>query len=99
MTWAKVETAIKEAKSIAFDGCHKIYVLMDDNQTAQMQAWGYGEDDSYLHIVTDEKAALELLREWWDESCGLRFINAVKTVKGDPNGGFTTLIGQGEDES
>ena len=42
--------------------------------------------------------ALELLRDWYDESCGLRFISAVKTVDGDPNDGFTDLIPQFDEE-
>lgn len=98
MTWAEVEVAVGEAKSIAFDGCHKIYVLMDDGQTNTMQAYGYGVDGSYLEIVADKKVALTLLQEWWSESCGLRFINAVKTVDGNPNEGFTSLISQTEND-
>ena len=43
--WAKVEAALTGAHSIAFDGCHKIYVLLDDEQTAQQEAWGYREND------------------------------------------------------
>jgi len=32
--WGKVEVAVEMAKGIAFDTCHKIYVLMDDGQMA-----------------------------------------------------------------
>lgn len=103
MTWAQVEAALPEAKSIAFDGCHKIYVLMDDEQTAQMEEWGYGKDDDGSFLVKrteieDNETLLNTLRDWWSESCMLRFISAVRTVKGDPNKGFTDLISQTEDE-
>ena len=35
--WDKVEVAVQMAKGIAFDECHKIYVLMDDAQMEQME--------------------------------------------------------------
>ena len=35
--WGKVEGALIGAKGIAFDGCHKIYVLLDEAQMAQMK--------------------------------------------------------------
>jgi hypothetical protein len=98
MTWEAVVDAVDTAKSIAWDGCHKIYVLMDDAQTAQMESYGYHEDDSELLLVSNlgKYRTLETLREWWDCSCGLRFISAVRTVPGDPNEGFTDLISQTE---
>ena len=94
MGWTEVEEALPEAKSIAFDGCHKIYVLMDDEQTEQMRGYGYDP----LLLVTDPTAALTTLRDWYVASCGLRFISAVRTVTGDSNEGFTSLIKQFEDE-
>ena len=84
------------AKAIAWDTCHKIYVLMDDEQVALMREYGYDplitSDD-----MTPEQMADKIV-EWWDESCGLRFVNGVKTVAGDPNDGFITIIGQFDDE-
>lgn len=101
--WAKVEGALIGAHSIAFDGCHKTYVLMDAEQTEQMRGYGYGNqsadggDGSQLVVVGQygREKALELLRAWYDKSCALRFIQAVRTVGGDPNEGFTNLIEQG----
>lgn len=95
MGWQEVEEALPNAKSIAFDGCHKIYVLMDDEQTELMREYEYDP----LLPVTDPAAALTTLREWFDVSCGLRFISAVRTVDGDSNEGFDHLIGQFEDEN
>jgi len=43
--WGKVEVAVEMAKGIAFDTCHKIYVLMDDGQMAQMKEYGYDDGD------------------------------------------------------
>lgn len=99
MSWSAVEAVLvtSDVKSIAWDGCHKIYVLLDDEQTAQMISHGYGEDGSYLHLAS-EVLVLDTLREWWDESCGLRFISAVRTNHDNPNAGFTDLISQFEDD-
>lgn len=96
--WEGVETAISQCKGIAWDGCHKIYILMDDQQMAQMAEYGYDP-----LISASEKNAYDLfetVQEWYEDSCGLRFVNAVQTVDGDPNLGFTDIISQGwgEDE-
>jgi hypothetical protein len=37
------------------------------------------------------------LRDWWEDSCGLRFINTVTTVDGDANEGFANIIAQCEE--
>ncbi len=101
--WTPVEEALKTAKSIAFDGCHKIYLNMDAKQTAEMRSYGYGTDeDSYLLPVypspRGRAIALATLQTWYKASCGLEFVNAVSTVDGDPNEGFVTLIEQGADD-
>jgi hypothetical protein len=76
--WDKVALMCEAAEGIAFDTCHKIYVLLDDAQMAQMKEYGK-------------------IRDWYAESCMLRFVSAVRTVKGDPNDGFIDLIPQGAD--
>ena len=87
---------VGSAKAIAWDTCHKIYVLLDDEQMAQMKEYGYDP-----LISSDEMKPSEMvktLREWYEDSCGLRFISGVRTVQGDPNEGFIDLIPQGADE-
>lgn len=90
--WAKVEVAVEMAKGIAFDECHKIYVLMDDAQMEQMKEYGYDPLLSSDDLTPAEM--LETIRKWYAESCMLRFVDAVRTVQGDPNEGFLTLIPQ-----
>jgi hypothetical protein len=88
-----VEDYLDDAKAIAWDTCHKIYVLMDDEQVAQMREYEYDP-----LITKDEMSASEMLttiKKWFEESCSLRFVNAVETNLIDPNAGFTTLIEQG----
>ena len=94
----ETEIAVQDAKAIAFDGCHKIYVLMDDAQVEKMRSYGYGDDDGSFLVTADEVRKVEMLdilKNWYEGSCGLKFINAVSTVDGDPNEGFVDLIPQG----
>lgn len=83
--WAKVEEVLPSAKAMHFNGCHKIYLSMDDTEVEQMRRYGYD-------VVEPN---LETLRGWFEESCSLRFINAVHTNEDDPNAGFVQLIPQG----
>ena len=92
----KVEEVIHEARGIAFDTCHKIYVLMDDEQMALMKTYEYDPLISADEMSADKM--LETIKKWYDESCGLRFISAVHTHPEDPNKGFIDLISQFEDE-
>jgi hypothetical protein len=91
--WPSVMDYTLKAKGIAWDGCHKIYVLMDDNQVELMRKYEYEHiytladliDDSFYNIIFD----------WYGDSCGLRFVYAVETTEtGNPNDGFTDLIEQ-----
>jgi hypothetical protein len=91
--WGKVEVAVEMARGIAFDECHKIYVLMDDEQVEQMRGYGYDP-----LITSDEMKPSEMLatiKRWFTDSCGLRFVSGVRSVAGDPNDGFISLIPQG----
>ena len=89
-----VKEKVKDAKAIAFDTCHKIYLLMDNEQVELMRTYGYDP------LITSEEATpeemLATLQEWYEDSCGLRFIDAVSTNHENPNAGFETLIGQGD---
>ena len=91
--WDNVEVALYDAKGIAFDTCHKIYVLMDDEQMAQMKEYEYDPLISAEGHTTDE--LLSTLMEWYENSCMLRFIQSVRTNHADPNAGFGDLIPQG----
>lgn len=90
----KLDFFTADAKAIAWDGCHKIYVLMDDEQVALMRDYGYD-----TLITSDEMTPSEMsakVMEWFDESCELRFISAVHTDHDNPNNGFTDIISQFE---
>ncbi len=90
-----VEEKVGEAKAIAWDTCHKIYVLMDDKQLEIMRGYEYDP------LITDKEQTPEemliTLKDWYASSCGLRFIEAVSTNY-ENLACFESLIGQGEDE-
>lgn len=102
MSWQAARTAVSMAKSIAYDGCHKIYVLLDDDQTQRMIDYGYRDNDTpngarlYTSTEMTPEVMLRTLRRWWKESCPLRFIQSVRSVDGNPSGGFENLIPQFE---
>ena len=89
-----VTERVSEAKAIAWDTCHKIYVLMDNEQVELMREYGYDPLITKEEMKPEEM--LSTLEKWYEDSCGLRFIQAVSTNQIDPNAGFETLIGQGE---
>ena len=89
----KVEEYLANAKGIAFDTCHKIYVLMDDEQMSEMREYGYDPLISADDQTPDEMLATVM--DWYEDSCGLRFVQAVYTNHEDPNEGFVSLIEQG----
>lgn len=98
--WSEVGEALSGAKGIAFDGCHKIYILLDHQQYDLMITYGYGDGDGSLLISSmgmDEEEMLKTIKAWYKDSCSLRFVESVESVKEgeDPNYGFTNIIPQG----
>ena len=91
--WDTVEAALADAKGIAFDTCHKIYVLMDDEQMAQMKEYEY--DPLFSCDELSPEDMLETIQTWYKNSCMLRFVQSVRTNHADPNAGFEELIPQG----
>lgn len=80
--------ALEDALLVAFDGCHKIYVAMDEEQA------DWFRENYERNVDHSPEAMLHAIKLWWVESCPLKFVNAVTTNHADPNAGFTTLIGQ-----
>ena len=56
------------AKQFAYDGCHKIYLLEDEND--------YQEAKHGYDIIP-----IAYIRHKWNESCGLQFISNWKLSK------------------
>lgn len=91
-----INDRVGSAKAIAWDNCHKIYILMDNEQVELMREYGYAPI-----IMADQMSSDEMFNqviEWYEDSCSLRFIDAVSTNKDNPNAGFETLVSQFDEE-
>lgn len=91
--WSIIAQTLRQTTALTWDGCHKIYLVLDEQMREKMIGWGYG----MVEVGDDTDGALETLQRWYDDSCGLRFIESVRTVEGDPNDGFVALVPQGQD--
>jgi hypothetical protein len=89
---APVENYIDKAKLVAFDGCHKIYLALDEWEAN----WFTME---YPHVVAgspDEMLATVV--GWWEQSCFLKFVSGVTHNEENPNAGFIDIVPQGAEE-
>lgn len=89
-----LDDLLYQADSVAFDGCHKIYLQMDAEQTKKIISYGYD------HIVTGTHDAMQdAVWRWYEDSCSLRFIDAVFT-NDDETDKFVSVVSQffGDDE-
>jgi hypothetical protein len=70
--FTKIEEIMEYATLVAWDGCHKIYIAMD----AEEANW-YMEnyEDTY---IGSPKEMTSMVKEWWNSSCGLRFISTTQ---------------------
>ena len=96
--WSDVREATYSAYLIAFDGCHKIYLAMDETQASWFRKNYNGAECDDLTFEGTAEDMLELLENWYENSCSLKFIQSVTTNEEDPNAGFKNLIPQGAED-
>lgn len=88
----RLRKALETAVSYTWDGCHKIYILGDEEAHEAQEKIGYA-----CHRIKDVDEALEEVSAWWSISCGLRFICRIDgDLYEDSN--WTDVIGQFEYE-
>ena len=95
-----VMKAVMDCEGVAFDGCHKVFILMDKAQMEKMREYGYGDKtdfekgDSRLVWADDTKRSemFDLVKQWYRESCMLKFVQSVAT--GDPDDEYGNLVSQ-----
>ena len=97
--WSDVEDAVDDALLIAFDGCHKIYLAMDEEQAQWFRDNYNGKDCDDCNFTGSTQEMLTKIRHWWEDSCPLRFIQSVATNHDDPNAGFKSVIPQGASDA
>ena len=69
---SRVREAVEDAQGICWEGCHKIYVLMDQSSCDYFGGMGY-----QIRPTGNVDIAMQELYQWFDLSCGLRFIDKV----------------------
>ena len=89
----KVSEVVDKSYSIAFDGCHKIYVHKDLDSHKRSVGYGYEPILIRNSTYSGVKEAVDQLFDWFEDSCCLRFIQAV-----DRNENYQTVIPQFADE-
>jgi hypothetical protein len=99
---APVEDHIGQAILVAWDGCHKIYLALDEAEADYFREY-YGQNASGGSVVVEADAdtMLATVVRWYENSCGLKFVSGVVSNEADPNAGFTQIVEQGaeyEDE-
>lgn len=88
----RVQPYMADAKLVAWDGCHKIYLALDDVEADWFRV-------EYPYVVeANVRQMLSAVKQWWNESCGLRFVQGVRHHPTDRNAGFVSIIDQFEDE-
>jgi len=87
-----VEEAVSNGVLVAWDGCHKMYVVMDEHSAR----WFRHEYRNTACSTAEDM--MNTLHDWWDESCELRFITSVGNI--DREGEYyDDLIPQGAESS
>ena len=89
--WNAVSEYAENCVLIAFDGCHKIYLAMDETE-----AKFFRDPENYEFSLENngENDLMDILTDWYTHSCSLKFIQAVWSNEADPNAGFVSLISQ-----
>lgn len=84
-----LDTLLTYAWSLSWDGCHKLYLNMDKAQHDKMMGYGYD-----LTIINNNPyITTQKLEEWYEDSCSLRFIDAVFS-NDDNTDKFVTVVPQ-----
>jgi hypothetical protein len=99
-TREQVIKAVMDCEGVAWDGCHKVFVLMDKEQVERLRHYGYGDKtdvengDSRLETADTMKRSemYALVKEWYDQSCMLKFVQSIAT--GDAGEEYGNLVPQ-----
>lgn len=93
----RVEFFAMNARALGYDGCHKIYIAMDDEEAELLADIGYGQTPGTVLIRTEGLSVstrVNIIVGWYMESCGLEFVEASYTNGDDSR--FVRVVGQGE---
>lgn len=75
---AELRKYLEDAAGIAWDTCHKIYVLMDEEEMAKMREYEYDPLISRDEMTPRQMSAT--ISRWYKDSCGLRFVGVISNT-------------------
>jgi len=84
--WDRVRAALPHARKVSFDGCHTIYLLMDETQVLLSDQHGFPSLDPTLEHVKD----------WFNGSCPMTAVIALSTKPSTGSSRRRVLIGEFE---
>lgn len=71
----RVSIAMQDAVGIAWDGCHKIYIALDEREAE----W-FRKHPAYDYVpVTDPAHGTKQVLEWFDKACPLRLVSTIRS--------------------
>lgn len=79
--------ACDDALAMTWDGCHKIYLLMDEKTVEE-----YKHDPERWEQM--RKPDFDAMEDWYDASCALRFV-ATSAYGPDGDKVIEHIVGQG----
>lgn len=84
-----LEELVAQSFSVSWDSCHKIYLNMDLQQHNKMVGYGY----ELTVLNSNPSLTMQKVEEWYEDSCSLRFIDAVFTEDHNTDK-FVTVVPQ-----
>lgn len=81
----KILASLDDVKRVDYDGCHKIYLRAYDNDT------NYPISINVEDV--DKQTIVDLVKEFYDDSCELRFVQKVYN-DGSSDDDYQSIIGQ-----
>jgi hypothetical protein len=85
----KVAKATDNASLVAWDTCHKIYIAMDDKEAS------WYVENKFTTFSGSPDEMLDHVCQWYEQSCGLEFIDATSWDDQHSNTRFVSVIPQG----
>ena len=83
----RVASYLENCAGITWDECHKIYILMDEEEVKRMEDFEY----QVIKLAT-KRERMRLIKNWYKESCPLKFVDVISNIDGEEK--FTQAIEQ-----
>ena len=83
----RVASYLENCAGITWDECHKIYIIMDEEEVKRMEGFEY-----QVIKLDSKRERMRLIKKWYKESCSLRFVQVISCIDGEEK--FVNAVGQ-----